>query len=105
MNSRLYRSQYYLYVRLLKAAKQIVLNERKQEQDFISMLAGQCICEGLNPKDNKDIHDVIGIALQTVKDRLKWKRPISSKERETYTLVKRTLFSKAFVSKHFNVNK
>ena len=105
LNSRLYRSQYYLYVRLLKAAKQIVLYERKQEQDFISMLAGQCICEGLEPKDGKDLHDIIGIALQTIKDRLKWKRPISSKEKETYTLVKRTLFSKAFVSKYFKANK
>lgn len=105
LNNRLYRSQYYLYVRLLKAAKQIILYEKKQEQDFVSMLAGQCICEGLEPKDGKDLEDIIGIALQTVKDRLKWKRPISSKEKETYTLVKRTLFSKAFVSKHFKINK
>lgn len=101
LNNRLYRSQYYLYVRLLKAAKSIILNERKQEQDFISMLAGQCIYEGLQPKDGKDLHDIIKIALQTVKDRLKWKRPISSKEKETYTLVKRTLFSKAFINKYF----
>lgn len=105
LNSRLYRSQYYLYVRLLKAAKQIIQHERKQEQDFISMLAGQCICEGLQPKGDKELHDIIDIALQTVKDRLKWKRPISSKEKETYTLVKRTLFSKAFVNKYFTENK
>lgn len=101
LNNRLFRSQYYLYVRLLKDAKQIILNEKKQEKDFISMLAGQCICEGLEPKDGEDIHEMINIALQTVKDRLKWKRPISSKEKETYTLVKRTLFSKSFISKHF----
>jgi hypothetical protein len=90
---------------LLKAAKQIILHEKKQEQDFVSMLAGQCICEGLEPKDGKALHDIIGIALQTIKDRLKWKRPISSKEKETYTLVKRTLFSKAFVSKYFKAYK
>lgn len=101
LNNRLYRSQYYLYVRLLKTARSLVEREYQQETDFINMLCGELIAESLWPKDGYT-HDCIArIALQTIKDRLKWKRPISSKERETYYLVRRTLFSDAFRKKYF----
>lgn len=61
--------------------------------------------EGINPitleKDGLSREEIVQKALQTVKDRLKWKRPISSKERETYTLVRRTLFSENYRNKYF----
>lgn len=101
LNSRLYRSQYYLYVRLLKTARSLVEREYRQETDFINMLCGELIAESLWPKDGYTHDGIVRIALQTVKDRLKWKRPISSKERETYYLVRRTLFSDAFRKKYF----
>ena len=101
LNSRLYRSQYYLYVRLLKTARSLVEREYRQETDFINMLCGELIAESLWPKDGYTHDGIARIALQTVKDRLKWKRPISSKERETYYLVRRTLFSEAFRKKYF----
>lgn len=101
LNSRLYRSQYYLYVRLLKTARSLVEREYQQETDFINMLCGELIAESLWPKDGYTHDGIARIALQTVKDRLKWKRPISSKERETYYLVRRTLFSDAFRKKYF----
>ena len=41
------------------------------------------------------------VALDNIKNRLKWKRPVSSKEKETYTLVERKLFSKEFQAKYF----
>ena len=101
LNSRLYRSQYYLYVRLLKTARSLVEKEYQQETDFINMLCGELIAESLWPKDGYTHDGIARIALQTIKDRLKWKRPISSKERETYYLVRRTLFSDAFRRKYF----
>ena len=101
LNNRLYRSQYYLYVRLLKTARSLVEKEYQQETDFINMLCGELIAESLWPKDGYTHDGIARIALQTVKDRLKWKRPISSKERETYYLVRRTLFSEAFRKKYF----
>ena len=101
LNSRLYRSQYYLYVRLLKTARSLVEKEYQQETDFINMLCGELIAESLWPKDGYTHDGIARIALQPIKDRLKWKRPISSKERETYYLVRRTLFSDAFRRKYF----
>jgi hypothetical protein len=65
------------------------------------MLCGELIAESLWPKDGYTHDGIARIALQTIKDRLKWKRPISSKERETYYLVRRTLFSDAFKKKYF----
>lgn len=101
LNSRIYRSQYYEFVRLLKTAKSYIEREQAREAEFVSMLAGEVIAKGLCPKDGLSREEIAQKALQTVKDRLKWKRPISSKERETYTLVRRTLFSENYRNKYF----
>lgn len=101
LNCRLYRSKYFTYIRLLKTAKLIVEQEKKVESDFITLLEGECIKANLSPKDGIEIHSIVEMALKVVKDRLKWKRPVSSKEKETYTLVKRTLFSAKFKEKYF----
>ena len=60
---------------------------------------------GIEP-ESKDIilsqmREQAQIAIDTIKNRLKWKRPITSKEKETYTLIRRTLFSKSFKEKYF----
>ena len=47
------------------------------------------------------MESVVRKAIDTVKSRLKWKRPISAKEKETYTLVSKILFSKKFIDKYF----
>lgn len=105
LNNRLYRSQYFRFVRLLKKAKSIVEQEKKAESYFFAMLEGECLKKGLIPKEGYVTSEIIDIALQAVKDHLKWKRPISSKEKETYTLVKRKLFSSKFKDKYFISNK
>jgi len=105
LNSRIYRSQYYDYVRLLKTAKSYILQEQKRESEFINMLCGELISKSLWPKGGYTHESIARLALQTVKDRLKWKRPISSKERETYYLVRRTLFSETFRKKFFKDGK
>ena len=101
LNNRLYRSQYYRYVRLLKTARSFLDSEKRYEREFIKLLCGQLLSEGLETKDRYTPEFVVSEALQAIKDRLKWKRPISSKEKETYTLVSRTLFSNAFRKKYF----
>lgn len=105
LNSRIYRSQYYSFVRLLKTAKSYIEREQKLEKEFIAMLSGELMSRGLCPKDGLTNEDIAQKALQTIKDRLKWKRPISSKERETYTLVRRTLFSENYRNKFFKTTK
>lgn len=85
----------------MKTAKSYIEREQAREAEFVSMLAGEVIAKGLCPKDGLSREEIAQKALQTVKDRLKWKRPISSKERETYTLVRRTLFSENYRNKYF----
>lgn len=101
LNSRLHRSQYYSFVRLMKAFKRCYLADLKVEQDYIRMLAGQIASRRLQPKAGFTAEQVARHAIDKVKSRLKWKRPITAKEKETYTLVERTLFSKEFLKKYF----
>ena len=102
LHSRLHRSQYYQFVVMLQKARELLLKEQRSEEDFISMMVGQAVARGLSVKPGYNVEDVVRTALDKVKERLKWKRPVSTKERETYTLVERTLFSKAFIGKYFN---
>lgn len=102
LNSRLHRSQYSTFVVMLQKVKKIMMDEQVKEQDFIGMLVGQVLSRGLSIKEGYTYEGVARKALETVKNRLKWKRPVSSKEKETYTLVERTLFSQAYINKYFN---
>lgn len=99
--NRLYRSQYFTYIRLLKTARSLIKKEFDREAEFINMLCGEVVNKNLKPKEGLTNDGIVRIALQSIKDRLKWKRPISSKERETYYLVRRTLFSEKFKKKYF----
>lgn len=101
LNSRLHRSKYYTFVKLMKEFKRQYLIDRKEEDEYIRMMVGQILSKGYRVKDGMDCEDAVREAIETVKGRLKWKRPISSKEKETYTLVSRTLFSKRMLDKYF----
>lgn len=101
LNSRLYRSQYYNFVRVLKEFKRLYLKELEAENEYIKMFVGQMMAKGLQPKDGITAESIVRVAIDTIKNRLKWKRPITAKEKETYTLVERTLFSQAFRNKYF----
>ena len=100
LNSRIYRSQYYSFVNLLKTAKLLIAREEADEYNFAYMLVGEMMSAGMEPKDGYTCKQLAQIAIDTVKNRLKWKRPITSKEKETYTMVRRTLFSKSFKEKY-----
>ena len=102
LNSRLHRSQYSTFVVMLQKVKKIMMDEQVKEQDFIGMLVGQVLSRRLSIKEGYTYEGVARKALEAVKNRLKWKRPVSSKEKETYTLVERTLFSQAYINKYFN---
>ena len=65
------------------------------------MLVGQVLSRGLSIKEGYTYEGVARKALETVKNRLKWKRPVSTKEKETYTMVERNLFSKQNLTKYF----
>ena len=56
---------------------------------------------GYAAKENMTMEEPVVMAIEKVKGRLKWKRPITSKEKETYTLVTRTLFSKEYLKKYY----
>jgi hypothetical protein len=99
LNSRLYRSQYYSFVQLFKTAKRLIQQEQAEEEKYALMLSGELYLKNYKAKDG-ELKDVAWKAIDVIKKRLKWKRPITSKEKETYTLVHRTLFSKAFVKKY-----
>jgi len=101
LNSRLHRSQYYRFVRILKDFKTLYLKELEAENEYIKMFVGQIMAKGLQTKDGITPESVVRVAIDTIKNRLKWKRPITAKEKETYTLVERTLFSQAFRTKYF----
>lgn len=101
LNSRLHRSKYFKFVRLLKEFKNVYLKELEAENEYIKMFVGQMMAKGLQPKDGITAESVVRVAIDTIKNRLKWKRPITAKEKETYTLVERTLFSQAFRNKYF----
>lgn len=101
LNSRLHRSQYSQFVVMLSKVKGLMLQEQHTEQDFITMMVGQILSRGLSVKGGYTPQEVVKRAVDSVKSRLKWKRPVSSKEKETYTLVERTLFSQAYRKKYF----
>lgn len=101
LNSRLHRSQYYNFVCLLKKFKDLYLKEMDAESEYIKMFVSQIMARGLKVKDGYTPNSVVKVAIDTIKSRLKWKRPITAKEKETYTLVERTLFSQAFRTKYF----
>ena len=101
LNSRLHRSQYHSFVVMLQQVKKHMQIEQQDEQNFIKMMVGQMVRRGLTVKDKYTPEAVVKVALDNIKNRLKWKRPVSSKEKETYTLVERKLFSKEFQAKYF----
>ena len=101
LNSRLHRSQYHEFVRLLQSVKRLMEDEQMAELDFVHMMKGQMIQRGCIPKDGRSHEEVIQLALAEIKRRLKWKRPVSTKERETYFMVERKLFSNEFRKKFF----
>lgn len=101
LNSRLHRSQYFKFVKQMKMFKRQYLADKKEEDDYVRMMVGQIMTKGYVPKEGFTLQGVVREAIETVKGRLKWKRPITAKEKETYTLVSRTLFSKKFVAKYF----
>jgi hypothetical protein len=79
-----------------------MLEEREREDEFKQMMLGEIMHEGLTGINGvAGEKEAIEAALETVKNRLKWKRPISSKEKETYYLVRKTLFSASFKKKYF----
>ena len=80
------------------------LEEQAEEENFIRMMKGQMLARGLKVKDGYTPEEIVRKTLTTVKNRLKWKRPVSTKEKETYTLVERNLFSKQNISKYFIQN-
>jgi hypothetical protein len=85
----------------MKMFKCQYLADKKEEDDYVRMMVGQIMTKGYAPKEGFTLQGVVREAIETVKGRLKWKRPITAKEKETYTLVSRTLFSKKFVAKYF----
>lgn len=101
LHSRLHRSQYFEFVVMLQKVKALMLEEQAEEEHFIQMMQGQMMSRGLAVKDGYTPEKVIRKSLDTIKNRLKWKRPVSSKEKETYTLVERNLFSKKNRDKYF----
>ena len=102
LNCRLYRSRYFEYVMLLKTARDIMKNELSREEEFKNMMLGDIMHEGLEGINGvSGEKEAIDAALGTVKSRLKWKRPISSNEKETYYMVRKTLFSASFRKKYF----
>ena len=100
LNSRLHRSQYYSFVSIMKAYKAQYLRDKAAEDDYVRMMIGQIVAKGYIAREGHELDQIVREAINIVKGRLKWKRPITAKEKETYTLVERTLFSKSFVNKY-----
>lgn len=105
LNSRLHRSQYYSFVLIMKAYKTQYLRDKAAEDDYVRMMIGQIVAKGYVAREGYELDQIVREAINIVKGRLKWKRPITAKEKETYTLVERTLFSKSFVSKYLDSQK
>lgn len=101
LNSRLHRSQYYWFVQILKWFKDYYHHEKGHEEEYVKMCVGRLMSMGYAAKGNMTMEEPVIMAIEKVKGRLKWKRPITSKEKETYTLVTRTLFSKEYLKKYY----
>lgn len=89
----------------MKAYKTQYLRDKAAEDDYVRMMIGQIVAKGYVAREGYELDQIVREAINIVKGRLKWKRPITAKEKETYTLVERTLFSKSFVSKYLDSQK
>lgn len=89
----------------MKAYKTQYLRDKAAEDDYVRMMIGQIVAKGYIAREGHELDQIVREAINIVKGRLKWKRPITAKEKETYTLVERTLFSKSFVSKYLDSKK
>ena len=101
LHSRLHRSQYYHFVVMLQKIRKLMTQEQAVEENFIRMMTGRMAARGLKVKEGLTPEEVAHKALDTVKNRLKWKRPVSTKEKETYTMVERNLFSEQNIDRYF----
>ena len=102
LNSRLHRSKYYEFVKVLKIARKLYLDEKYNEDEFIKMIVGRLQNEvGLIPKDGFTYEYIVKVAVDEFKDSLKWKRSILDKDKETYYMVQRKVLSKNYRDKYF----
>lgn len=103
LNSRLHRSQYYQFVRVLKMARKLYMQEKFYEDEFIKMMVGilKTECQR-TPKPEYTYEQIVKLAIDGFKDSLKWKRSITDKSKETFYILRRKIFSKAFQDKYFN---
>lgn len=102
LNSRLHRSKYYEFVKVLKIARKLYLEEKHNEDEFIKMIVGRLQNEvGLTPKDGFSYEGIVKVAIDEFKDSLKWKRSILDKDKETYYMVQRKVLSKNYRDKYF----
>lgn len=102
LNSRLHRSKYYEFVKVLKIARKLYLEEKHNEDEFIKMIVGRLQNEvGLTPKDGLTYEDIVKVAVDEFKDSLKWKRSILDKDKETYYMIQRKVLSKNYKNKYF----
>ncbi len=103
LNSRFYRSQYYEFVRVLKMARKLYMQEKFYEDEFIKMMVGilKTECQR-TPKPEYTYEQIVKLAIDGFKDSLKWKRSITDKSKETFYILRRKIFSKAFQDKYFN---
>jgi hypothetical protein len=102
LHSRLHRSKYYEFVKVMKSFKKLLEQERQKEADYVKMWVAQIMSRGYTMKPGFSYEDPVYLTIKKVKDRLKWKRYITEKDEATYTLIERSLFSKASVAKFFN---
>lgn len=96
MNSRLHRSQYYDWVKFLNFAKKLLLEEKNRQDAFCGLLMHEIANAGYEFKEGVKPLDVCMKALNKLNRRLKWKRFLDVKEKETFYLVKRTVLSKEY---------
>lgn len=106
LNSRLHKSAYYGSVCILQKFKEFWLKEKEQENVYINMICSEFRKRGYEvlpfTEDGIKITEEVLVrrSLKIVKDRLKWKRPVTVKDRETFALICKNLFSKANIAKY-----
>lgn len=106
LNSRLHRSKYYEFIKILKECRKFILKEREREEGLVRMLANMLDDmikkEIKRPlKDGYTCEQIVREAISEFKDSLKWKRSITEKSKETYYIIKRKVFSKKIQNKYF----
>ena len=106
LNSRIYRSQYYEFVKMLKLARKLYLEEKSNEDEFIKMMISilKTACNN-ELKPQYTYEEIVKIAIDEFKDSLKWKRSILEKSKETFYILKRKILSKNFQNKYFITDK